>query len=378
MSGLYIHIPFCKQACSYCDFYFVTRQKYKQDFVDELIREIHSKKETKFTQKPIQTIYFGGGTPSLLSTRQITSILSAIHEVFEVDAKEITLEMNPDDVSRDFLSGLKSAGVNRASMGIQSFNPKLLEFMHRAHTSEEASKSLELLHSTGFNVFTVDLIYGNPSQSEEMLAEDLENILQFNPPHISAYSLTVEPRTRLGKQIKLGRIIPPEDDKVARHFDLVVSKLEQAGVHQYEVSNYAKKGFKALHNSNYWEHVNYLGFGPAAHSFWWDEDQKSAKRWNNQPDLNSYLEGNWDTPSEVETLNLNNLAEERLMLGLRTTKGVSINELRNSYDYAFNPAQLNYIERLQKENKAKLDNHLQLTQKGLKITDSILLDLVTL
>lgn len=377
MSGLYIHIPFCKQACSYCDFYFVTRQEYKQDFVDELIREIHSKKGSKFAQKTIQTIYFGGGTPSLLSPRQIASILSAIHDVFKVEAKEITLEMNPDDVTKDFLSGLKSAGVNRASMGIQSFNPELLDFMHRAHTSEEAIKSLELLHSTGFKVFTVDLIYGNPGQSEEMLMQDIDNILQFNPPHISAYSLTVEPRTRLGKQVELGRIIAPEDDIVARHFDLVVQTLKEAGIHQYEVSNYAKKGSEAIHNSNYWEHVNYLGFGPAAHSFWWEEDHQSAKRWNNPPDLNSYLDGNWEKPSEIESLNLDTLAEERLMLGLRTTKGVSLTELRKSYEYTFNPAQVNYIERLQEGGKALLDDHLRLTTKGLKIADSILLDLVT-
>lgn len=378
MSGLYIHIPFCKQACSYCDFYFVTRQKHKQEFVDTLIQEIHSKKDSKFTQKPVQTIYFGGGTPSLLSPKQIASILSAIHDVFEVSATEITLEMNPDDVNKTFLSGLKSAGVNRASMGIQSFNPELLDFMHRAHTSEEAFRSLELLHSTGFNVFTVDLIYGNPGQSEEMLAKDIENILQFNPPHISAYSLTVEPRTRLGKQVELGRIVPPEDDKVARHFDLIVQKLEEAGIHQYEVSNYARKGFEAIHNSNYWEHVNYLGFGPAAHSFWWDDHHKSAERWSNPSDFNSYLEGRGEKPSEKEVLNLAALAEERLMLGLRTTKGISINELREQYDFTFNPAQLNYIERLQNEGKARFGDHLQLTTKGLKIADTILLDLVTL
>ncbi|HET8866566.1 MAG TPA: radical SAM family heme chaperone HemW, partial [Gracilimonas sp.] len=212
MSGLYIHIPFCKQACSYCDFYFVTRQQHKQDFVDELILEIHSKRDTQFTRKPIQTIYFGGGTPSLLTPSQVGSILEAVDSVFDLDLKEITLEMNPDDVTKEYLSGLKSAGINRASMGVQSFDQDLLNFMNRAHTSEEALKCLELLEASDFNVFTVDLIYGNPGQTLEMLENDIDTILTFNPPHISAYSLTVEPQTRLGKQVKLGRIVPPEDD----------------------------------------------------------------------------------------------------------------------------------------------------------------------
>lgn len=378
MSGLYIHIPFCKQACSYCDFYFVTRQKEKQLFVDKLIKEIHSRKDSHFTKEPVKTIYFGGGTPSLLTPRQVEDILSAIYEVFITEPEEITLEMNPDDVSRDFLNGLKSAGVNRASMGIQSFNPDLLNFMHRAHTAEEAFKSLELLHSTGFNVYTVDLIYGNPGQTLDMLEKDIQQILQFDPPHISAYSLTVEPQTRLGKQVELGRIIPPEDDKVANHFDMVIKKLGEVGILQYEVSNYAKTGSEAIHNSNYWEHENYLGFGPASHSFWWSENQKSATRWSQKSDLQSYLAGNWDIPHEKEELNLLTLAEERLMLGLRTVKGVSIDELKNKYQFSFNEKQLSYIKRLQKEEKAELDHLFRLTKKGLKIADTILLDLVTM
>jgi oxygen-independent coproporphyrinogen-3 oxidase len=231
----------------------VTRQEYKQDFVDELLREIHSKKDSRFSQEPVKTIYFGGGTPSLLTSSQVDSILNAINEVFKVEPSEITFEMNPDDVSKEFLSGLKSAGVNRASMGVQTFNPELLTFMHRAHTSEEAFRCLELLQASDFNVFTVDLIYGNPGQTLESLKNDIDTILKFDPPHVSAYSLTVEPQTRLGKQVELGRIAPPEDDTVTQHFDLVIEKLAQAGIQQYEVSNYAKPGKEAIHNSNYWE-----------------------------------------------------------------------------------------------------------------------------
>lgn len=378
MSGLYIHIPFCKQACSYCDFYFVTRQEYKQDFVDELIREIHSKKDSRFTEAPVQTIYFGGGTPSLLTPSQVESILNAIEDVFEVEPKEITLEMNPDDVTKDFLSGLKSTGVNRASMGVQTFNPELLNFMHRAHTSEEALGCLEFLQASGFDVFTVDLIYGNPGQSLKSLEQDIDTILQFDPPHISAYSLTVEPQTRLGKQVKLGRIVPPKDDTVAQHFDLVVEKLKDAGIQQYEVSNYAIPGKEAVHNSNYWGHANYLGLGPGAHSFWWDEDIRSANRWSNESNLKKYLAGNWDKPFEEEHLDLTALAEERLMLGLRTRAGISLEELQLRYQFSFSPKQKQYLHKLEEQGKAVLNENVRLTTPGLKIADAILLDLVTI
>lgn len=378
MSGLYLHIPFCKQACSYCDFYFVTRHRHKQDFVDELIREIHHKKNSRFTDEPLHTIYFGGGTPSLLTPGQIEDILKAIDEVFVTQLEEITLEMNPDDVTKDYLTGLKSVGINRASMGVQTFNPELLNFMNRAHTSEEALKCLEFLEASDFKVFTVDLIYGNPGQTLESLERDIDTILQFNPPHVSAYSLTVEPRTRLGKQVELGRITPPEDDTVSNHFDLVVEKLEHAGIHQYEVSNYARKGREAVHNSNYWRHENYLGLGPGAHSFWWDENLKSAQRWSNEQNLNSYLQSGWQTPHEPESLNFPALAEERLMLGLRTKAGISFEQMKSRYHYSFNSRQLNYLEQLEQKGKAKTGDRISLTKDGLKIADSILLDLVTM
>ncbi|MBO6584668.1 MAG: radical SAM family heme chaperone HemW [Gracilimonas sp.] len=378
MSGLYIHIPFCKQACSYCDFYFVTRQQHKQDFVDELIREIHAKKDSVFTEEPVRSIYFGGGTPSLLTAEQVNAILDSIRDVFDTDLKEITLEMNPDDVSREYLAGLRSAGINRASMGVQSFNPELLKFMNRAHTSEEALKCLEILEASEFKVFTVDVIYGNPGQSLDILEQDLDTILEFNPPHISAYSLTIEPHTRLGKQVKLGRITPPEDDTVSDHFDLVVDKLAAAGIQQYEVSNYAKPGSEAVHNSNYWSHENYLGLGPGAHSFWWNEDHISAIRWNNRSNLNAYLNGDWKEQSEREELNLADLAEERLMLGLRTKMGLEKNELKSTYHFEFNDRQLHYLEKLEESGKAKTGGRIHLTKDGLKIADSILLDLITM
>ena len=379
MNGLYLHIPFCKQACSYCDFYFVTRQEQKQQFVDELVNEILSKKDGIFTSEKIRTIYFGGGTPSLLSASQIESILRAINEVFDLELEEVTLEMNPDDVSRSYLLDLKHVGITRASMGVQTFDEDLLRFMNRAHSREEALKCLELLSKSGLDSYTVDLIYGNPGQTIEMLEKDVETLLHFKPPHVSAYSLTIEPRTRLGKQLELGRIIEPEDDLVANHFDMVKDQLERNGIYQYEVSNFARKGFEANHNSAYWTHQNYLGLGPGAHSFWWDENQKSAKRWINEANLSKYVDGSWNNQHELENLELTALAEERLMLGLRTIAGISLQEFEESYDFKFNEKQLQYLSKKQQEKKLTLEKgRLRLTTSGLKISDSLILDIITL
>ena len=377
MSGIYIHIPFCKQACSYCDFYFTTRQAQKEEFVQSLIQEIESKKGSRVTEEPVQTIYFGGGTPSLLEVRQIEAIINAISRTFHLDLKEITLEMNPDDVKPEFLRGVRSAGVNRASMGVQTFDADLLRFMNRVHTSEEALGCLKMLERSDFEVFTVDLIYGNPGQSTEVLEKDIKTILSFNPPHISAYSLTIEPRTRLGRQVKLGRLLPPEDDVVATHYDLVVELLQSAGIEQYEVSNYAKPGKEAVHNSSYWKHENYIGFGPSAHSFWWDEEYKKARRWSNAPRMENYLNGEWEQTVDSELLDLPELAEERLMLGLRTRNGISVKELEENYRYNFNENQQAYLKKVADQKKALINDNIRLTRDGLRIADAILLDLLT-
>ncbi len=378
MSGLYLHIPFCKQACSYCDFYFVTRHNQKQAFVESLVEEIRSYQDSGISAEPVFSIYFGGGTPSLLNTQQFEQILKALDDVFPLQLKELTIEMNPDDVRPDYLKELKSIGVNRASMGVQSFDENLLAFMHRAHNRIEALQSLEYLSLADFDTFTVDLIYGNPGQSLDVLNQDIDTLLSFQPPHVSAYSLTVEPQTRLGKQVDLGRIIPPEDDQVALHFDKVVTRLAEAEIHQYEVSNYSKTGHEAVHNSAYWSHENYLGLGPAAHSFLWDANRKQAQRWSNKPNLNEYLENPSRQKIEVETLSLPALAEERLMLGLRTKQGVSIDELEHRYSFTLSDKQKHYLD--EKQKLGLVEHHkdrIALTTDGLKIADAIILDLIT-
>ncbi|REL38872.1 radical SAM family heme chaperone HemW [Rhodohalobacter sp. SW132] len=382
MAGIYLHIPFCKQACSYCNFYFLTRDQLRQPFVDALIEEIKSYRDKPFSAQKIRTIYFGGGTPSLLTSAQLSDILTVLDDVFDVESDETTIEMNPDDVSKEYLHQLKNLGFTRVSMGVQSFDPDLLSFMNRAHTKDEAVRALELIRETGFSSFTADLIYGNPGQSLQALEKDIDRLLSFDPPHISAYSLTIEPKTRLGKQVELGRIQPPEDDTVEAHFTLVQDKLRMAGLQRYEVSNFSKPGKEAVHNSNYWKHVNYLGLGPSAHSLLWNKN--GARRWRNRPDIKPYLEKNWDSlQDEVEDLTLTTLAEERLMLGLRTVSGITTEELSGKYGYKLNDRQRDWL-RIQEERNCvfmqKIDNEqseLRLTEKGLKLADYIVLELIS-
>ncbi|MEX2435164.1 MAG: radical SAM family heme chaperone HemW, partial [Balneolaceae bacterium] len=377
MSGIYIHIPFCKQACSYCDFYFLTRGELRQPFVEALVKEIESYAGTRYCRETIHTIYLGGGTPSLLNRLQLSKIFEALEQTFDLQPVEVTMELNPDDVTAGYLEMIQEIGVNRASMGVQSFREEILTFMHRAHTPAEALSALEALQKANFPTFTADLIYGNPGQTLNMLSKDIQRLLEFDPPHISAYSLTVEPRTRLGKQVELGRIDPPADDEVSAHFDLVSNQLESAGIKQYEVSNFAKEGKEAVHNSNYWNHENYIGLGPSAHSFWWDEE--GAERWRNKPDLKYYLKNSSTRIKDnSETLSLKILAEERIMLGLRTVRGVSLETLKNTYQYTFNEDQLRWLD--YQGNKGmviKDEDRIKMSPEGLKISDLLLVDLLS-
>lgn len=377
MAGLYIHIPFCKQACSYCDFYFSTRKQLLPSFVDALVAEIRTFHDTPFVEETFTTLYFGGGTPSLLTGHQLEAIIEAVNEVFTTDFAEVTMEMNPDNVTPEYLRTLLELGINRASMGVQSFNPELLGFMHRAHTRDEALSALKAIEKTGFPSYTADLIYGNPGQTSEILKDDIQTLLSFEPPHISAYSLTIEPNTRLGKQVELGRITPPEDEFVAGHFDVVFNELQKAGIYQYEVSNFAKSGKEALHNSNYWSHKNYLGFGPSAHSFWWTE--KAAERWSNPPDLKEYLrEQGSGTSKERELLNLPSLAEERILLGLRTVAGLRTDELQNMYHYSLNDKQKKWLRTQESHGTMVWENgRIRCTPEGLKISDLLIVDFLS-
>ena len=379
MAGIYIHVPFCRQACSYCDFYFITRQEYRSVFVDALLREIKAYKRSLYSVEPIETVYLGGGTPSRLALRDLKRVFEALRSSFDLSrVKEVTLEMNPDDVTPSYLHELLQLGVNRASMGIQSFQPRLLEFMHRAHTATESILCMEYLKQAEFHSYSVDLIYGNPDETLQDLDRDLDMLLRYPPPHVSAYSLTVEPKTRLGKLVNLGRLKPMDDDSVAAHYDRIADRFDAAGLEHYEVSNYGMKGHKSLHNSNYWKHVNYLGFGPAAHSFWWNDDQKSAHRWLNKADFKLYVDSNFKNQDiESEKLDLKTLAEERIMLALRTQDGIHPDSLKERYNYCLNDRQKSFVSQMKSDGYLKDEDNLVCTDSGLRLADRLTLELIS-
>jgi oxygen-independent coproporphyrinogen-3 oxidase len=381
MAGLYIHVPFCKQACSYCDFYFVTRTKLIPDFVDRLVAEIRSHADFKWSDETFTTLYLGGGTPSLLKASDLQRIVAALEETFTLRLEEFTVEMNPDDVTADYLEQLADAGVNRLSMGIQSFDPQLLQFMHRAHTSEEAERSLKLLSESPIPTFTVDLIYGNPGQTVEQLQNDLDRLLAYDPPHVSAYSLTIEPRTRLGKMREKGKLQPPPDDKVATHAERVREALAGAGIQQYEISNYAKPGSEAVHNTHYWRHIPYLGLGPSAHSFWpeiQDDVYLQAQRWSTVRHIKPYLDSEGEAPvEETENLSQEELAEERIMLALRTKWGISEQELQQHYRFSWSDPQRQWIKQQLAHGMIASQDPLVLSERGRLLADSLTVDLLS-
>jgi len=392
LSGIYLHIPFCKQACTYCDFYFETSLKHRSDFVQRLIAEMKmiADQRPEFMAEPVETIYFGGGTPSQLTSEELDSILKNLRTYWNVSPDaEITIEMNPDDVQEEYLSEIIQAGVNRISMGVQTFNTERLVFMNRAHTSQEAHQALKLLQDSGCKSWTADLIYGNPGQTDQDLLHDLKQLLSYEPPHISAYSLTVEPNTRLGSMVRKKLVKPAEDDIVSRHMNIVTETLAAAGVERYEVSNFARRGHESRHNSAYWKHTNYIGLGPGAHSFWWDAYARGGTRWNNQSKLASYMkDGDQQTyrQHEPEKLTGTDLAEERLLIGLRTTEGVSVAGLNHCYGYSLNSSQKQWLQTLTEDgyihppaNQAPdAPNHrITLTNRGLMIADYIALNLIS-
>lgn len=372
MSGIYIHIPFCKQACSYCDFHFSTTfSKYRSDLIDAIGKEINQEKEY-LNGKLVQTIYFGGGTPSLLTSEEIEQILSSIHNNFNLTKDiEVTLEANPDDVNEESLNVWKSAGINRLSIGLQSFDQEDLDWMNRAHTSEESYLAVKLAKQFEFNL-TIDLIYGLPNSSLDKLKQSLNKAIQLEPDHISAYCLTVEQRTALYKWVESGKIHPANEDEQADQFSFLVKHLSDNGFYQYEISNFAKEDAYSKHNSNYWRGVEYLGVGPSAHSF-----NGSSRRWNisNNKKYISLIKDRADH-FETEHLTPEDQFNEYLMTGLRTIWGVDINKLNElkATDTAFFDQVLEFEKQgLIKQN----ENLIRLTEKGKLQADGIAAALFT-
>ena len=346
MSGIYIHIPFCKQACHYCDFHFSTSMKKKDEMVLALAKEIQIRKK-EFENEFVETIYFGGGTPSRLSIADLKLQIDSVYANYIVaDNPEITLEANPDDLSEDYLIALSKIGINRLSIGIQSFFEDDLKLMNRAHNSAEARKCLELA-TKHFDTISLDLIYGIPGMSNEKWKQNIETALSFGIPHISSYALTVEPKTALNKLIQTGKIEKPKDEVAAEHFMILVETLESKGFIHYELSNFGKKNYFSKNNSAYWLGKKYIGIGPSAHSY--DGISRSWNVSNNSIYLKSLEENK--LPSETEILSKTDRYNEYIMTGLRTIWGVSLDRIKDEFGNE-------YLAYLQKQSQKYIDDDL--------------------
>jgi len=338
LAGIYIHIPFCSKACVYCDFHFSTSLKRKAEVIKAIASEIELQRHY-LPGKEIQSIYFGGGTPSLLEENEIEYIIDNIRSHFHWDeSTEITLEANPDDLGLKKIKMLKKVGINRLSIGIQSFDEKQLKFMNRSHTVDQSYSSIENARKIGIENFSIDLIYGLPGQTIKEWEEQLSKALELKPPHISAYALTVEPKTALSNWIKKGKVKAPADEMAAKHFEIAQKILGKAGYEHYEVSNFASPGKRAVHNSSYWEGKAYLGIGPSAHSY----DGKSTRQWNvaNNATYLKKIEQE-EVPAEKEELTEKDRFNEKLMVSLRRAEGLSLTELNSGFD----PVYLEYLKR---------------------------------
>jgi oxygen-independent coproporphyrinogen-3 oxidase len=332
MAGIYLHIPFCKKACHYCDFHFSTSPQYKDPMLKALRQEINLRKKYLAEEK-IETIYFGGGTPSLLSADELQVLIGEITDLFEVSSTaEITLEANPDDLNPQKVRELRQTLINRFSIGVQSFFEEDLQWMNRAHSAEEAQSSIKRVQDAGFENITADLIYGFPLLTKPKWEHNIQQIIELKIPHISSYSMTVEPATALSSFIKKGEQKPMDEGQSAAQFLILMEQLREAGFDHYEISNFAKPGLFSKHNSNYWEGVPYLGIGPSAHSFNGESRQWNISNNSKYVDQISLKK----IPAEMEFLSTENRINEYIMTSLRTSKGMNLEKITERYgsDYA--------------------------------------------
>ncbi len=371
MSGIYIHIPFCKQACHYCDFHFSTSMKKKDEMVLALANEIRLRKSESATEN-IETIYFGGGTPSVLSTDEINFLITTVYQNYTVvENPEITLEANPDDLSSERIQALSKTKINRLSIGIQSFFEDDLQMMNRAHNSAEAKRCLEEA-TQYFDNISLDLIYGVPGMSNDKWKQNIETALSFGIPHISSYALTVEPKTALKKLIQTGKVAEPNDEVAQEHFMILVEMLEANDFIHYELSNFGKENYFSKNNSSYWLGKKYIGIGPSAHSY--DGISRSWNIANNTLYLKSIQDN--QLPNEVETLTLTDRYNEYIMTGLRTIWGVDLNRIESEFGKTYLGYLIKQTEKFLNDELVSIENNiLKPTKKGKFLTDGIASDL---
>ncbi|MCX2678798.1 radical SAM family heme chaperone HemW [Galbibacter sp. EGI 63066] len=373
MAGIYIHIPFCKQACHYCDFHFSTSLKKKTELVNALAKEIVLRKNE--VDETVETIYFGGGTPSLLSVNELQFLIDSVYDNFEVvDAPEITLEANPDDLDKEQVLKISQTPVNRLSIGIQSFFEEDLQLMNRAHNAKEALHCLEEA-TRHFDNISIDLIYGIQHMSSKRWFKNIETALAFNIPHISSYALTVEPKTALAKFIEKGVVDPVDDALAQEHFNILVSELGKNDFIHYELSNFGKEGFFSRNNSAYWLGKKYLGIGPSAHSY--DGKTRSWNIANNTRYMKSIEQES--LPRETETLSAKDRYNEYIMTGLRTIWGVSLDKIESDFGCAYTDKLLTSAQKFIDQDFLSISTKtLKTTPKGKFLTDGIASDLFIL
>ncbi|OFY62864.1 MAG: hypothetical protein A2V64_09160 [Bacteroidetes bacterium RBG_13_43_22] len=369
MAGIYIHIPFCKKLCNYCDFYHIVSPENHSSFLLALQKEAEIR-QNYTGNEAISTIYFGGGTPSVLSVKDLEMILDQLKTRFSTEPScETTIELNPDDITPDYLKGLKKAGFNRISLGIQSWRDPDLRMLNRRHSAEQASKALKDTFRAGFENVTIDLIYGIPGMSLKEWESNLDQSLSYDIKHLSAYHLTIEPGTVFGKMKEKGLFEESDEEKSNSEFNILVRKTESAGFIHYEISNFGKPGYFSVHNTNYWKQVPYIGLGPSAHSF-----NRYSRQWNIS-DVKKYIRyvDNGTIFYEKEELDLKTRFNEYIMTSLRTMWGIDLDYLerifeKESYDYVINLSG-KFID----YGMMKLDKkNLVLTNQGKMISDNII------
>lgn len=365
MAGIYVHIPFCARRCIYCGFFSTTREAEAARYVNALCRELELRRDY-LQDAPVNTLYFGGGTPSRLTAQQIGQVIDNIRSLFGLDNLcELTVECNPDDITQDYITALRASGVNRISMGIQTFNDDLLRFLGRRHTARQAMDAVTICHDAGIQNISIDLMYGLPGQTPQIQQQDLQTATDLPVKHISSYCLSYEEDSPLDKLRRQNRITPADDETCAAMYDRMCAHLHQAGYEHYEISNFCRPDFYSRHNSSYWDGTPYLGVGAGAHSY-----NGKSRQWNpnNLDDYMTAIE-NGTLKYEIETLTSTDLYNEKLMLSLRTAQGLNLQTLTI-------PDRLSVLQSAESLISQGLlshkDNHLTIPESHFFISDTII------
>ena len=373
-AGIYIHIPFCESRCIYCGFYSTTHNTLQHRYTDALLKEMELRRNELGNNYSIDTIYIGGGTPSVLQANELQRILATVNDTFTVKAREITIEMNPDDITPELVAKVKAMGINRISMGVQTFSDQRLRFIRRRHTSLQAMKAVEIVRNAGINNVSIDLMFGFPEETLDDWRADISQALALKPEHISAYSLMYEEGTALGRMLEQGKVKEIDEELSLEMYNVLIDTLSANGYEHYEISNFARiaadgTSFRSRHNSSYWHDIPYLGIGASAHSY-----NKATRSWN-VDNIKKYIEAisNGILPSESEVIDSDTHYDDLITTALRTKEGIDINGLEEKYrHHLLTEAQRHIAQGL----LTLTGDHLSLSRKGLYVSDMVMSDLM--